>query len=208
MAPSSQQFFTGNPFSGEKSFVFLLASILFVSLVFGEVAGAVKSREVSTGQNFLSIDLSPAHAIAKSSCSNTLYPELCYSSMEDSLNDNEISIRNTKDVILLSLNITIDNARRNYAAIKNLIAQGESNLTEREKTALHDCLVTIDETVDELRAALRELEEYPLKKSLDKHADDLRTLLSSAMTNQVTFDASTCSESYRSNKLNSSSSCF
>ncbi|XP_073310569.1 pectinesterase-like [Primulina huaijiensis] len=188
MTSSSQQFFTGNPFFyGEKYVVFLLSSILIVSLVIGEVAGAEKSRrEDSAGQNFLSIDLSPAHAIAKSSCSNTLYPELCYSSMADSLNGNEISISNTKDFILLSLNITIDNARRNYAAIKKFIAHGASNLTEREKTALHDCLVTIDETVDELRAALRQLEEYPRKKSLEKHADDLRTLLSSAMTNQET----------------------
>ncbi|XP_073141825.1 pectinesterase [Henckelia pumila] len=172
MSPSSPQLF-----AGDKSLAFLLASILFVSL---NVMGEVNSRRE------YSMSVSSAHAVAESSCSTTLYPELCYSSMADSLNDHKISIRNTKDVIFLALNITIDNARRNYAAIKNLIAHGEANLTEREKTALHDCLVAIDQTVDELRAAFRELEEYPLKKSLRKHADDLRTLLSSAMTNQET----------------------
>ncbi|CAN1827808.1 Pectinesterase 3 [Linum perenne] len=53
-------------------------------------------------------------------------------------------------------------------------------------TALHDCLETIDETLDELHVALRDLNEYPNKKPLTQHAADLKTLLSAAMTNQET----------------------
>lgn len=60
------------------------------------------------------------------------------------------------------------------------------DLTKREKTALHDCLETIDETLDELHEAMEDLNEYPNKKSLVQHADDLKTLLSSAITNQET----------------------
>lgn len=62
------------------------------------------------------------------------------------------------------------------------------NLTKREKTALHDCLETIDESLYELNKAKEDLKEYysSKKKSLSQHADDLKTLISSAITNQVT----------------------
>lgn len=59
-------------------------------------------------------------------------------------------------------------------------------LTPREKVALHDCLETMDETLDELHTAVEDLELYPNKKSLKEHAEDLKTLISSAITNQET----------------------
>lgn len=182
-----KEFLAGKSFSGEKTtrkklFLALFTSILLVAAIIGVVAG-VKSRKENSDHSS-SIKISPAHAIAKSSCSNTLYPELCYSSIADSLNGNK-KLKSTKDVIVLSLNVTITAEQSNYNAIKNLLAAGKSNLTEREKTALQDCLETIDETLDELHTAVKDLEEYPLKKSIQLHADDLKTLLSSAITNQV-----------------------
>ncbi|KAK4395020.1 Pectinesterase/pectinesterase inhibitor U1 [Sesamum angolense] len=114
-----------------------------------------------------------------------LVPELCYSAIADSLSDNK-KVTSKKDVIILSLNVTISAVQRNYFAIQKLLDTGKSNFTEREKTALHDCLETIDETLDELHTAVKDLEEYPLKKSIREHADDLKTLLSSAITNQET----------------------
>ncbi|KAI3455680.1 hypothetical protein Pfo_012343 [Paulownia fortunei] len=183
-----KELFAGNSNSGEKTtrkklFLALFTSILLVAAIIGVVAG-VKSRKENS-DHISSIKITPAHAIARSSCSNTLYPELCYSSIADSLNDNE-KVKSKKDVIILSLNVTIAAVQRNYFSIKKLLAAGKSNFTEREKTALHDCLETIDETLDELHNAVNNLEEYPLKKSIKEHADDLKTLLSSTITNQET----------------------
>ncbi|KAI4306826.1 hypothetical protein L6164_030071 [Bauhinia variegata] len=62
----------------------------------------------------------------------------------------------------------------------------KKGLTEREKTALHDCLDTSDETLDELQKTLIDLREYPNKKSLTQHANDLKTPISASITNQVT----------------------
>ncbi|KAE8099784.1 hypothetical protein FH972_017738 [Carpinus fangiana] len=47
-------------------------------------------------------------------------------------------------------------------------------------------LETIDETLDELHEAVEDLRLYPNKKSLSLHADDLKILISSAITNQET----------------------
>lgn len=72
----------------------------------------------------------------------------------------------------------------NFFTIQKLIAL--KKLKKREKIALHDCLETIDETLDELHKAVDDLEDYPAKKTLTEHAGDLKTLMSSAITNQET----------------------
>ncbi|CAI9767104.1 unnamed protein product [Fraxinus pennsylvanica] len=159
----------------------LVASVLLIAAVIAVVAG-VNSRKKDS--QIADIKISPAHTIVKSSCSSTLYPDLCYSTIANSLTENK-KVKSQKDVIELALNITHTTVEHNYFKIKKLVAKGK-NLTERERTALHDCLETIDETLDELHEAVEDLEKYPNKKSLKEHADDLKTLLSSAMTNQET----------------------
>ncbi|KAL8458797.1 hypothetical protein ACS0TY_036341 [Phlomoides rotata] len=158
----------------------LSASLLLIAAIIGVVAGVKSNSDHSS-----TLQISTAHAVARSACSNTLYPELCYSNIADSL-DGEMKVTSPKDVILLSLNATLTASRNNYAALKTLLADGKSNLTKREKMAVHDCLETLDETIDELHTAIKDCNEYPFKKSLEKHADDLKTLLSSAITNQET----------------------
>lgn len=87
-------------------------------------------------------------------------------------------------MISLSLNITTRAVEHNYFTVEKLLLR--KSLTKREKIALHDCLETIDETLDELKEAQNDLVLYPSKKTLYQHADDLKTLISSAITNQVT----------------------
>jgi len=109
---------------------------------------------------------------------------LCFSSIasEPGL-ANKVSSH--KDVIEKSLNITAGIVERNYFIVQKLLLH-KKGLTKRQKTALHDCLETIDETLDELHKAIDELKDYPSKKSLSHHAEDLKTLISSAITNQET----------------------
>jgi pectinesterase len=88
-------------------------------------------------------------------------------------------------VIEKSLNLTTEAIEHNYFTVKKLI-KTRKNLTNREKTALHDFLETIGETLDELHEAMEDLPLYPNKKSLSLHANDLKTLISSAVANQET----------------------
>ncbi|XP_031252521.1 pectinesterase-like [Pistacia vera] len=159
----------------KKFFWALFATLLVVAAVIGIVVG-VNSHESSDSQ--------PHHGILKTSCSSTRFPDLCFSALAN-VPEAAQKVTSQKDVIELSLNLTTTTVEHNYFTVEKLLAT-RKKLTKREKTALHDCLETIDETLDELRKAKEDLQEYPNKKSLTQHADDLKTLLSAAMTNQET----------------------
>ncbi|XP_059645681.1 pectinesterase [Cornus florida] len=186
-----KEFFAGMSDSGKhisiskrhkKLFLALFASVLLVAAVIGIVVGVKSNKENS--DSIADLKASPAHAIVKSSCSSTRYPELCFSAIATAPVGTTKKVSSLKDVILVSLNLTITVVEHNFFRIEKIISM--KNLTKREKTALHDCLETISETLDELHEAIVDLIEYPKKKSLSSAADDLKTLLSSAMTNQET----------------------
>ncbi|KAF3647503.1 Pectinesterase 2 [Capsicum annuum] len=168
----------------KKLYLAIVAPVLLVAAVIGVVAGVKSHSDSSDDHADIMAITSSAHAIVKSACSNTLHPELCYSTIVN-VTDFSKKVTSQKDVIELSLNITIKAVRKNFYAVKKLI-QTRKGLTPREKVALHDCLETMDETLDELHTAVEDLELYPKKKSLVAHADDLKTLISSAITNQET----------------------
>ncbi|KAG7577221.1 Pectinesterase catalytic [Arabidopsis thaliana x Arabidopsis arenosa] len=177
MAPSMKEIFSKDNFKKNKKLILLSATValLLVAAVAGISAGASKSNEKRT--------LSPSsHAVLRSSCSSTRYPELCISAVATA---SGVKLTSQKDVIEASLNLTIIAVEHNYFNVKKLIKK-RKGLTPREKTALHDCLETIDETLDELHETVEDLHLYPTKKSLREHAGDLKTLISSAITNQET----------------------
>ncbi|KAG7581927.1 Pectinesterase inhibitor domain [Arabidopsis suecica] len=177
MAPSMKEIFSKDNFKKNKKLILLSATValLLVAAVAGISAGASKANEKRT--------LSPSsHAVLRSSCSSTRYPELCISAVATA---GGVKLTSQKDVIEASLNLTIIAVEHNYFNVKKLIKK-RKGLTPREKTALHDCLETIDETLDELHETVEDLHLYPTKKSLREHAGDLKTLISSAITNQET----------------------
>lgn len=160
----------------KKLFFSLFASLLIAATIIAIVTG-INSHKNNHNNS------STSHTILKSSCSNTRYPDLCFSAIA-SVPGATNNLASQKDVIEVSLNLTTTTVQHNFFTVKKLIAT--KNLTKREKTALHDCLETIDETLDELHETLEDLKKYPTKKSLSQHADDLKTLMSAAMTNQET----------------------
>lgn len=171
----------------KKLLISLFTTLLIVASIVAIVATTTKSSNKSKNNSIASSSLSlshHSHAILKSACTTTLYPELCFSAISSEPNITH-KITNHKDVISLSLNITTRAVEHNYFTVEKLLLR--KSLTKREKIALHDCLETIDETLDELKEAQNDLVLYPSKKTLYQHADDLKTLISSAITNQVTF---------------------
>ncbi|KAE8721997.1 Pectinesterase/pectinesterase inhibitor U1 [Hibiscus syriacus] len=162
----------------KKLFLALFASILLVIAI---VAIATTISNKKSGNN-----TEVAHSIIKSSCSATLYPELCFSTIS-SARDAKTKIKNPKDVIELSLNLTVSAVQSNCLSIRKFISTRWKSLMKREMTALYDCLEMEDETLDELSKAEQDLIDYPdFKKSISQHADDLKSLLCPAMSNQET----------------------
>ncbi|XP_017983421.1 PREDICTED: pectinesterase [Theobroma cacao] len=165
----------------KKLFLALFASVLLVTAIVSIATTVSVSKRKSSNNN----SNNAAHSIIKSSCSSTLYPELCLSTIS-AAPDAETKIKSPKAVIVTSMNLTITAVQSNYLSIKKLISTNK-NLTKREKTALNDCLELEDETLDELYKAEQDLSDYPtFNKSISQHADELKTLLSAAMTNQET----------------------
>ncbi|KAM0032801.1 putative pectinesterase [Helianthus debilis subsp. tardiflorus] len=163
-------------FSSKRSKLVLIAFVsllLLVSAIVGIAVGVNKSGESS----------SAAHAVVKSSCSSTFYPELCYSTIT-SHPQVTTKAKTQKDVIELTVKITESAVQKNYFQIKKLITR--KGLTPRGIGALHNCLQMVSETLEELGKVTKDLEEYQTKKSLRQHANDLKTLMSSAITDQET----------------------
>ncbi|KAJ8751064.1 hypothetical protein K2173_016245 [Erythroxylum novogranatense] len=172
---------TATSISKKRLFLSLLSCLLLFTAIVCIVASVVTKNNSKSFSNHHT----DAHVIVKSSCSNTLYPDLCLSSIS-SVPDAVSKVKSTKDVISLSVNITRAAVGKNSDAIKKLISTRRI-LTEREKIALNDCLQMVVETIEELEKTLTDLHNYPSSsKSISRHADDLGCLLSAAMTNQET----------------------
>ncbi|KAL4584485.1 hypothetical protein LXL04_009087 [Taraxacum kok-saghyz] len=168
-----------NLFSNRKKLLLTaFASILLLSVLIGIIVG-VKSRNSTTETT----RISAAHAIVKSSCSATLYPELCFSAITNHPHKAK-KVKSQKDVIELAVNIITTAVEHNYFHIKKLATR--KGRTHRQISALHDCLEMVSETLDELHDVIKDLEEYQTKRSIRQHADDLKTLMSSTITNQET----------------------
>lgn len=116
----------------------------------------------------------------KSSCSVTLHPDLCYST----LSGVSEKVNTPKDFIGLAVNKTKEIVQQNYFTIKKLTLR--TNLTKRETIALHDCLEMVADTLQELNQVIVLLDEYPAKKGIRRYVDDIITLMSTTLTNQET----------------------
>ncbi|KAI3931518.1 hypothetical protein MKW98_017216 [Papaver atlanticum] len=187
--------FAGTPQFGDRlSFARktkMLFFIIFSSLL--TINGVIAGESMLTNSN-TSVYLSTSHVVLKSSCSSTLYPELCYSYIASISGGVAESLRSKKDVIELSINITCEVVWQNYFTISMLI-KNRKNVSHREKEALHDCLEMVDETLDELHEARDDLKVYPNKTTLAQQASHLKTLVSAAITNQ-----DTCLDGFSYNK--------
>ncbi|KAL8235245.1 hypothetical protein R6Q59_021345 [Mikania micrantha] len=180
--------FSGILDSGKKKKIFysVLASIVLISVIIS-IAVGVNHRSSNESESITNSDniraTSTAHAIVKSSCSVTLHPDLCYSTIS-SIPEMSSKVKSTKDVIELAINKTKEIIERNYFTIKKLTVR--AHLSKREKIALHDCLEMVAETLEELNQIIDFLETYPTKKGIRRHVDDIITIMSTTLTNQET----------------------
>ncbi|XP_047964878.1 pectinesterase-like [Salvia hispanica] len=126
-----------------------------------------------------------AAAVIRSTCAATLYPELCLSTLAAAA-PKAAAVKSSRDVLITALRYTISTVERNYFTVRKVGRARRQSLTAREKGALHDCLETIDDTLDELRLSEAELADLGRlgNSSLAAHKENLLTLLSAAQTNQ------------------------
>ncbi|XP_076888214.1 pectinesterase-like [Bidens hawaiensis] len=169
-----KQLFLGvMPESGTKKYIFF---IVFASILLRHENIIV----VATSDN---IRASTTHDIVKSSCSVTLHPELCYSTLSN-VPDITGKLKTSKDVVELAINQTKEGIIKNHLIIKNLTAR--TNLTKRGKFALQDCLEMVADTLEELDEVIGYLKTYHGRTGNRRLVDDIITLMSTTITNQET----------------------
>eukprot|EP01018_Ginkgo_biloba_P027994 Gb_10522 [translate_table: standard] len=166
--------------TGKIILVIALASIFLIVAVFCSVVGIAtyskqKDRHFVPVQKWKSTPNAVEHA-----CSSTLYPELCVSTVA---NHPAISSESgPMEIVNVAVHVTIDAVKRDYARAQSLMKPG---IDTWQQSALRDCVELLSGTLDELNETLADLKNTTLK-SLPKHASDLLTLLSAAITNQYT----------------------
>nr|GEX03745.1 pectinesterase/pectinesterase inhibitor U1 [Tanacetum cinerariifolium] len=93
-------------------------------------------------------------------------------------------VKTQKDAIELAVSMTTKAVKLSHHKIQKLSKR--RGLSPRQMRGLNDCLEMVSETLDELGQVTKDLEEYDTKKSIKQHAEDLKTLMSSAITDQET----------------------
>ncbi|WCJ42891.1 Plant invertase/pectin methylesterase inhibitor superfamily [Euphorbia peplus] len=149
---------------------------LFFLLIISSIAssGSSNQHEIATHASILN-----------SSCSTTLYPNLCFSQLSTHPHAST-QLKSAKDVIRLALNVTQASVQRTFSKISN-VASSRTNFTLRETTALKDCLEMLNTTLEEVNMVVNEFNQYPSSNiSIAEQAEELNILLSAAMTNQQT----------------------
>ncbi|CAI0396652.1 unnamed protein product [Linum tenue] len=119
-------------------------------------------------------------AVANSACDGTLYPELCVSTL---LSFPDLTSKPLPTVIAATLNLTRKEIRASSANCTRLqkSARVKSHL---DQVAVADCLELLDDSFSEIESAAADLGGNAT--SISKNYNEMRTLLSAAITNQYT----------------------
>uniref|UniRef100_A0A0D6QUJ1 Pectinesterase n=1 Tax=Araucaria cunninghamii TaxID=56994 RepID=A0A0D6QUJ1_ARACU len=165
-----------------KIVVTVLASALVVAVVVCVGIGITRQGGDADGdlrKDYLRRWELRANAV-KDACSTTLYPEFCASTIG---NFPGLSHRPGKmEILNAAVKLGIQAVKLGSVHARSLYRPG---LTFRQKTALHDCVELFDDTLDELYDTLSDIHNMTFM-AVPRHAADLETLLSGAITNQDT----------------------
>ncbi|XP_009771845.1 pectinesterase-like [Nicotiana sylvestris] len=151
----------------KSSFLLTLLAIIF--LIFFYLPKSLQTQNIQL-------------EIAHSHCQDTLYPQLCISTLSLIPNLHQKTI---PEIISSTVNATIDEVKGSTENCTKILHK-MSKLDPIEKRALDDCIELLgDSTISELNTTLYDLSTKN-HNSPYKHYNDLQTLLSAAMTNQDT----------------------
>nr|ABQ42392.1 pectin methylesterase-like protein [Taiwania cryptomerioides] len=163
-------------------FVSALASAFVVGTVIFLAMGINRhgsGRDDDEGSDHVRRWKSTSNAV-KNACSSTLYQELCVSSI--SSYEGLSSQAGHMEILDAAVNVAINAVKKGQAHTRSLFSR---DLDSRQRGALNDCMEMYDDTLDELHDTLSDLHNATFL-SMPKHAADLETLLSAAITNQFT----------------------
>ncbi|GLJ09573.1 hypothetical protein SUGI_0112120 [Cryptomeria japonica] len=154
----------------------IIGAVIFLAV---GVQGHDNERAKDVRTNRLGWGKSTSNAV-KDACSSTLHPKLCASSLLSF--GGLYSEAGPMEIVNAAVSVGILAVEKAKEQARSLSRPG---LDLRQRGALHDCMEMFDNTLDQLNDTLSDLHNTSFW-SMPKHAADLETRLSAAITNQYT----------------------
>ncbi|KAH7839732.1 hypothetical protein Vadar_007986 [Vaccinium darrowii] len=120
----------------------------------------------------------------RTSCTATLYPDLCYNSLSGYANAVQADpARLARVAIAVSLSKTRYTARY----LTNVTRRADYGADPRAASALHDCLSVFGDAIDQMRGSLKQMRQLGSGgESLLFQMSNVQTWMSAALTNEET----------------------
>ncbi|KAE8705450.1 endoglucanase 8-like [Hibiscus syriacus] len=128
--------------------------------------------------------VNPANFIRRS-CSATLYPDVCYSSL--SRYSNAIQ-QNPARLARAAIGVTLSKARNLAVYVSKISREADYGADTRTSAALHDCYSNMGDAVDEIRGSLKQMRQTvaPGSESFRFQMGNVQTWMSAALTDEET----------------------
>ncbi|KAK8659467.1 hypothetical protein V6N13_029668 [Hibiscus sabdariffa] len=114
----------------------------------------------------------------RASCSVTLYPHLCYSSLSgyaDAIQQDPARLAR------IAIGVSLSKTRHIAAYVSNLTREAEYRADPRASSALSDCVLNMDDAVKEMRGLV-----VPVSESFRLQIGNVQTWMSAALTDEET----------------------
>ncbi|GAB4840431.1 hypothetical protein Ancab_021198 [Ancistrocladus abbreviatus] len=123
----------------------------------------------------------------RSSCSNTLYPEICYTSLSRYANAVQ---QDPAQLARIAIGVSLATARRMAIYVSKLSHNAEYGSDHRAAAALHDCFSTFGDAVDQMHGSLKQMRQLGSagtnNEALRFQLSNVQTWMSAALTNEDT----------------------
>ncbi|KAK9098915.1 hypothetical protein Syun_025960 [Stephania yunnanensis] len=165
--------------------IIAVSAVVLVAVIFGAVVGTVIHKNKKNNTNNASNNDSPSLSSGiRAICSNTLYPDSCFSSLSSV--ETKSNKFDPEEIFKLSLEI----AQKELSKISSIPDKLMDRINDKSvKLALKDCKTLFEDALDELNTSIASTQaSHSKSKSLTSwlKIDDIKTWLSSALTDLET----------------------
>ncbi|XWS69361.1 hypothetical protein CRYUN_Cryun04dG0172800 [Craigia yunnanensis] len=126
-----------------------------------------------------------AKEFIRTSCSATLYPSLCYTSLANYANTIQ---QDPARLARTAIGISLSKARHMAAYVSNLSREVDYDADPRASAALHDCFSNMGDAVDEISGSLKQMRQLVDldSESFRFQMGNVQTWMSAALTDEET----------------------
>ncbi|XVE85443.1 hypothetical protein DITRI_Ditri17bG0091500 [Diplodiscus trichospermus] len=121
----------------------------------------------------------------RTSCSATLYPDLCFTSLSGYSNAIQ---QDPARLARVAIGVSLSKARHLAVYVSNLSREADYGADPRASAALHDCFSNMGDAVEEIRGSLKQMRGVvaPGSESFRFQMGNVQTWMSAALTDEET----------------------